>query len=74
MNEGERERERAESPVIFNHPPLPMLRMKRSMAEKPQWVQTEPIQAVAADGGGGGGNRGGRGYKHLHINFSNTTQ
>lgn len=37
-----------------------MLRMKRSMAEKPQWVRTEPIQAVAADWGA---NRGGRGYK-----------
>lgn len=40
---------RAESHVIFKHP---VLRMKRSVVEMPQWVPAVPNQAVVADAGG----------------------
>lgn len=42
---------REQNPWLFLN--LPMLRMKCSVVEKPQWGRAVPNQALAADAGGG---------------------
>lgn len=45
-----------------------MLRMKCSVAEKPQWARAVPNQALAADAGGGQ-TEAGRGYIRCKVKW-----